>query len=96
MDETEEEGVVGDEDPLMEAESLSFSCDVCSNPEAEEEMEEEYILLSQSEETDIFTPPDRSGELGIGSSLRLRNRRERQRAESMRKLVHPKLASLAL
>uniref|UniRef100_A0A8C8ENT3 Uncharacterized protein n=1 Tax=Oncorhynchus tshawytscha TaxID=74940 RepID=A0A8C8ENT3_ONCTS len=78
VDETEEE--VGDEeDPLMEAEALRFSCDVCSNPEAEaeEEMEEEeYILLSQSEETDSFTPPDMAGELGIGSFLRMRNRRE--------------------
>lgn len=74
VDETEE--VVGDEDPLMEAEALSFSCDICSNPEAEEEMEEEYILLSQSEETDSFTPPVMSGELGIGSFLRMRNRRE--------------------
>ncbi|XP_029577021.1 protein RIC-3 isoform X3 [Salmo trutta] len=78
VDETEEE--VGDEeDPLMEAEALSFSCDVCSNPEAEaeEEMEEaEYILLSQSEETDSFTPPDMAGKLGIGSFLRMRNRRE--------------------
>ncbi|KAM9423605.1 LOW QUALITY PROTEIN: protein RIC-3 [Salvelinus alpinus] len=70
VDETEEEGVVGDEDPLMESEALSFSCDICSNPEAEEEMEEEYILLSQSEETDSFTPPYMSGELGIGSSHR--------------------------
>ncbi|XP_014031482.1 protein RIC-3 isoform X2 [Salmo salar] len=78
VDETEEE--VGDEeDPLMEAEALSFSCDVCSNPEAEaeEEMEEEeYILLSQSEETDSFTPPDMAGKLGVGSFLRMRNRRE--------------------
>ncbi|XP_038861130.1 protein RIC-3-like isoform X2 [Salvelinus namaycush] len=78
VDETEEE-VADEEDPLMEAEALSFSCDVCSNPEAEaeEEMEEEeYILLSQSEETDSFTPPDMAGELGIGSFLRMRNRRE--------------------
>lgn len=74
VDETEE--VVGDEDPLMEAEALSFSCDICSNPEAEEEMEEEYILLSQSEETDSFTPPDMAGKLGVGSFLRMRNRRE--------------------
>nr|XP_046201704.1 protein RIC-3 isoform X3 [Oncorhynchus gorbuscha] len=78
VDETEEE--VGDEeDPLMEAEALCFSCDVCSNPEAEAEEameEEEYILLSQSEETDSFTPPDMAGELGIGSFLRMRNRRE--------------------
>ncbi|XP_031669574.1 protein RIC-3 isoform X2 [Oncorhynchus kisutch] len=74
VDETEEE--VGDEeDPLMEAEALRFSCDVCSNPEAEAE-EEEYILLSQSEETDSFAPPDMAGELGIGSFLRMRNRRE--------------------
>ncbi|XP_071015146.1 protein RIC-3 isoform X3 [Oncorhynchus clarkii lewisi] len=78
VDNTEEE--VGDEeDPLMEAEALRFSCDVCSNPEAEAEEvmeEEEYILLSQSEETDSFTPPDMAGELGIGSFLRIRNRRE--------------------
>uniref|UniRef100_A0A4W5KNB2 RIC3 acetylcholine receptor chaperone n=1 Tax=Hucho hucho TaxID=62062 RepID=A0A4W5KNB2_9TELE len=37
VDETEE--VVGEEDPLIEAEALSFSRDVCSNPEAEEEIE---------------------------------------------------------
>ncbi|XP_028979912.2 protein RIC-3 isoform X3 [Esox lucius] len=77
--ETEEEEELGDdEDPVMEAEALSFNCDVCSNPEAdaEGEMEEEYLLLSQSEETDGFTRPDMSGELGMGNFLRMRNRRE--------------------
>ncbi|KAL1007382.1 hypothetical protein UPYG_G00086020 [Umbra pygmaea] len=73
--ETEEEELVADEeDPLMEAEAVSFNCDVCSNPEAEAEMEEEY--QSQCEDTLRFTPPDMFGEQGMGNFLRMRNRRE--------------------
>ncbi|KAJ7994979.1 hypothetical protein DPEC_G00255150 [Dallia pectoralis] len=53
--ETEEEEEFGDEDdPLMEAEALSFNSDACCNPEAEAEgqMEDEDVLF---ENTDVYT-----------------------------------------
>ncbi|TNN86629.1 Rhombotin-1 [Liparis tanakae] len=44
--EVEEEEEVDEDDPVMEAESLQFSCEGCLNPEEEaEEDDEEYLFL---------------------------------------------------
>ncbi|XP_026234580.1 protein RIC-3 [Anabas testudineus] len=74
--EAEEEEEADEEDPVMEAESLQFSCEGCSNPEEEaEEDKEEYLLMSASVEGDGHIHSDTPKEAGV-SGLRMRNRRE--------------------
>ncbi|KAM4593897.1 protein RIC-3 [Odontesthes bonariensis] len=74
--EEEEEAEDDDEDPLMEAESLLFSCEGSSNPEEEaEEDKEELLLMSVPVEGDGHVPVDVPKEVGV-SGLRMRNRRE--------------------
>ncbi|XP_034738978.1 protein RIC-3 [Etheostoma cragini] len=74
--EGEEEEEEDEEDPVMEAESLQFSCEGCPNPEEEaEEDKEEYLLVSEPLEEDSPIHADRPKEVGA-SGLRMRNRRE--------------------
>ncbi|XP_056268307.1 protein RIC-3 isoform X2 [Pseudoliparis swirei] len=75
-DEVEEDEVeeADEDDPVMEAESLQFSCEGCLNPEEEaEEEDEEYLFLPV--EDDGPTHADVHKEVGA-SGLRMRNRRE--------------------
>ncbi|CAJ1049681.1 protein RIC-3 [Xyrichtys novacula] len=72
--EVEEEENADEEDPVMEAESLLFSCEGGPNPEKEaEEDEEEYLLRSGSVEGDSNINTDLPQEV---SGLRMRSRRE--------------------
>ncbi|XP_061566409.1 protein RIC-3 [Cololabis saira] len=70
----EEDEPDDDDDPLMEAESLLFSCEGPSNPVEAEEDKEECLLMSVSvqDEGRIHAV---STEVGV-SGLRMRNRRE--------------------
>ncbi|XP_073319946.1 protein RIC-3 [Pagrus major] len=71
--EVEEEEEADEDDPVMEAESLQFSCEGGPNPEEEAEQEsEEYLLMSAPVEGDggIQDMPKET------SGLRMRNRRE--------------------
>ncbi|XP_045888980.1 LOW QUALITY PROTEIN: protein RIC-3 [Micropterus dolomieu] len=71
--EAEEEDEGDEDDPVMEAESLQFSCEGCPNPEEEaEEGDEEHLSMSVPAGGDgrIVTK-----EVGV-SGLRMRNRRE--------------------
>ncbi|KAM8895244.1 protein RIC-3 isoform 2-T3 [Spinachia spinachia] len=62
-----------EEDPVMEAESLQFSCEGCSNPEEEAgEDNEEYLFLSEPVDDGHEDMPKEVG----SSGLRMRNRRE--------------------
>lgn len=70
----EEEADDDDDDPLMEAESLLFSCEGSSNPEAEQG-QEEYLLTSAPAEGEVYIHADVPKEVGV-SGLRMRNRRE--------------------
>ncbi|RVE74494.1 hypothetical protein OJAV_G00022600 [Oryzias javanicus] len=72
--EVEDEEEAEDDDPLMEAESLLFSCEEYSNPdeEAEEDIEE-YLLSLEEEEAEIHTEMPK--EVGV-SGLRMRSRRD--------------------
>ncbi|KAK5611003.1 hypothetical protein CRENBAI_023225 [Crenichthys baileyi] len=66
-----------DDDPLMEAESLKFSCESSSNPEEQaEEVEEEYLLTLVPVEDEAQIHADVPKEVEQ-SGLRMRNRRER-------------------
>ncbi|KAK7913315.1 hypothetical protein WMY93_013526 [Mugilogobius chulae] len=67
-----EELEADEEDPVMEAESLQFTCDVGANPEKEAEEETGGALTEADEE---FVPEQRS-EQWAGSGLRMRNRRD--------------------
>ncbi|XP_065808997.1 protein RIC-3 [Labrus bergylta] len=72
--EVEEEEEADEDDPVMEAESLLFSCEGCPNPEEEaEEDEEVYSLTSGSVEEESSTHANMPKEV---SGLRMRNRRE--------------------
>uniref|UniRef100_A0A3Q2P4T3 RIC3 acetylcholine receptor chaperone n=1 Tax=Fundulus heteroclitus TaxID=8078 RepID=A0A3Q2P4T3_FUNHE len=72
-----EEEEEGDDDPLMEAESLLFSCVGTSNPEEQaEEVEEEYFLTLAPVEDEAQIHVDVPKEVGQ-NGLRMRNRRER-------------------
>ncbi|XP_070766977.1 protein RIC-3 [Enoplosus armatus] len=72
----EEEEEVYEDDPVMEAESLQFSCEGGPNPEEEaEEDDEEYLLMSAPVEGDGSIHADVPKEVGV-SGLRMRNRRE--------------------
>ncbi|KAM9366631.1 protein RIC-3 [Symphorus nematophorus] len=72
--EVEEEEEADEDDPVMEAESLQFSCEGCPNPEEEAEQEnEEYLLMSAPVEGDGGILADTPKEV---SGLRMRNRRE--------------------
>ncbi|XP_031702225.1 protein RIC-3 [Anarrhichthys ocellatus] len=74
--EVEEEEEADEDDPVMEAESLQFSCEGCPNPEEEaEEDKEEYLFLSEPVEDDGPTHADVPKDVGA-SGLRMRNRRE--------------------
>ncbi|XP_035507931.1 protein RIC-3 [Morone saxatilis] len=73
--EVEEEEEADEEDPVMEAESLLFSCEGHPNPEEEAEEEIEYLLTSASVEGDDGIQADMPKEVGV-SGLRMRNRRE--------------------
>ncbi|XP_039652063.1 protein RIC-3 [Perca fluviatilis] len=74
--EGEEEEEEDEDDPVMEAESLQFSCEGCPNPEEEaEEDKEEYLLVSEPVEEDSPIHADMPKEVGA-SGLRMRNRRE--------------------
>lgn len=74
--EVEEEEEADEDDPVMEAESLQFSCEGCLNPEEEaEEDKEELLLMSASVEDDGHIHADAPKEVGV-SGLRMRNRRE--------------------
>ncbi|KAK2853996.1 hypothetical protein Q5P01_006657 [Channa striata] len=74
--EVEEEEDADEDDPVMEAESLQFSCEGCSNPEEEaEEDKEEYLLMSAAVEDDSHTEAETPKEVVV-SGLRMRNRRE--------------------
>ncbi|MED6277172.1 hypothetical protein CHARACLAT_010647 [Characodon lateralis] len=79
-EEEEEEGTEveeEDDDPLMEAESLLFSCESSSNPDEQaEEVEGEYLLTLApvEDETQIHADVPKEVEQ---SGLRMRNRRER-------------------
>ncbi|XP_072237412.1 uncharacterized protein ric3a [Leuresthes tenuis] len=76
VEEEEEEAEDDEEDPLMEAESLLFSCGGSSNPEEEaEEDKEESLLMSVPVEGDGHVHADVPKEVGV-SGLRMRNRRE--------------------
>ncbi|XP_030270868.1 protein RIC-3 [Sparus aurata] len=72
--EAEEEEEVDDDDPVMEAESLQFSCEGGPNPEEEAEQEnEEFLFMSGSVEGDGGIQADVRKEV---SGLRMRTRRE--------------------
>ncbi|XP_054892402.1 protein RIC-3 [Poeciliopsis prolifica] len=74
--EVEEEEEADDDDPLMEAESLQFSCEGSSNPEEQaEEDEEEYLLTLAPLEDEHLIHADAPKEVGQ-NVLRMRNRRE--------------------
>uniref|UniRef100_M3ZXN7 RIC3 acetylcholine receptor chaperone n=1 Tax=Xiphophorus maculatus TaxID=8083 RepID=M3ZXN7_XIPMA len=74
----EEEEEADDDDPLMEAESLQFSCEGSSNPEEQaEEDEEEYLLTLATMEDEHLIHADVPKEVGP-NVLRMRNRRERE------------------
>nr|XP_046244184.1 protein RIC-3 [Scatophagus argus] len=74
--EEEEEEEADEDDPVMEAESLQFSCEGCSNPEEEAEQDdEEYLLMSAPVGGDAGIPAEMPKEVGM-SGLRMRNRRE--------------------
>nr|XP_020461958.1 protein RIC-3-like [Monopterus albus] len=71
--EVEGEEEVDEDDPLMEAESLQFSCEGCSNPEEEaEEDQEEYLFMSMADNNYMHGEMPKVGVSG----LRMRNRRE--------------------
>ncbi|XP_068174671.1 protein RIC-3 [Antennarius striatus] len=73
-EEGEEEEEVDEDDPVMEAESLQFSCESVTNPEEEAECDEEYLLMPAPEDEGDFlsdTPKEVQS-----SGLRMRNRRE--------------------
>ncbi|XP_011487669.2 protein RIC-3-like isoform X2 [Oryzias latipes] len=72
--EVEDEDEAEDDDPLMEAESLLFSCAEYSNPDedAEEDIEE-YLLSTEEDEAEIHA--DMPKEVGV-SGLRMRSRRD--------------------
>ncbi|KAM7015777.1 protein RIC-3 [Tautogolabrus adspersus] len=69
----EEEEEADEDDPVMEAESLQFSCEGCPNPEEEAEDEELYLLTSGSVEGESSIHVNMPTEV---SGLRMRNRRE--------------------
>ncbi|XP_076739247.1 protein RIC-3 [Maylandia zebra] len=74
--EVEEEEEADEDDPVMEAESLQFSCDGSSNPEEEAEEDiEGNILMSANVEGEGRIYADTPKEVGV-SGLRMRNRRE--------------------
>lgn len=74
--EVEEEEEADEDDPVMEAESLQFSCDGSSNPEEEvEEDTEGNFLMSAPAEGNSRIHADASKDVGV-SGLRMRNRRE--------------------
>ncbi|XP_041795772.1 protein RIC-3 [Chelmon rostratus] len=74
--EVEEEEEADEDDPVMEAESLQFSCEGCPNmEELAEEDNEEYSLMSAPAEGDGGIHADMPKEVGV-SGLRMRNRRE--------------------
>uniref|UniRef100_A0A3P8QCZ3 Resistance to inhibitors of cholinesterase protein 3 N-terminal domain-containing protein n=1 Tax=Astatotilapia calliptera TaxID=8154 RepID=A0A3P8QCZ3_ASTCA len=74
--EVEEEEEADEDDPVMEAESLQFSCDGSSNPEEEAEEDiEGNILMSANVEGEGRISADTPKEVGV-SGLRMRNRRE--------------------
>uniref|UniRef100_A0A3P8SJN9 RIC3 acetylcholine receptor chaperone a n=1 Tax=Amphiprion percula TaxID=161767 RepID=A0A3P8SJN9_AMPPE len=74
--EVEEEEEADEDDPVMEAESLQFSCEGGSNPEEEaEEDKEEYLLVSAPVEGDGRIRAETPKDVGV-SGLRMRNRRE--------------------
>ncbi|XP_059209216.1 protein RIC-3 [Centropristis striata] len=74
--EVEEEEEGDEDDPVMEAESLLFSCEGCPNPEEEaEEDKEEYQFMSEPVEDEGSIQADVPKEVGA-SGLRMRNRRE--------------------
>uniref|UniRef100_A0A3Q0QUT3 RIC3 acetylcholine receptor chaperone n=1 Tax=Amphilophus citrinellus TaxID=61819 RepID=A0A3Q0QUT3_AMPCI len=74
--EVEEEEEADEDDPVMEAESLQFSCDGSSNPEEEaEEDTEGNFLMSLPTEGNSRIHADASKDVGV-SGLRMRNRRE--------------------
>uniref|UniRef100_A0A3B4FJ45 RIC3 acetylcholine receptor chaperone n=1 Tax=Pundamilia nyererei TaxID=303518 RepID=A0A3B4FJ45_9CICH len=74
--EVEEEEEADEDDPVMEAESLQFSCDDSSNPEEEAEEDiEGNILMSANVEGEGRIYADTPKEVGV-SGLRMRNRRE--------------------
>ncbi|KAG8001570.1 Rhombotin-1, partial [Nibea albiflora] len=74
--EGEEEEEADEDDPVMEAESLQFSCEGCPNPEEEAEQDnEEYLLMSAPVEGDRGIHAETPKEVGV-SGLRMRNRRE--------------------
>ncbi|XP_070821691.1 protein RIC-3 [Chaetodon trifascialis] len=74
--EVEEEDEADEDDPVMEAESLQFSCEGCPNPEEEaEEDNEEYLLMSAPVEGDGGIHADMPKDVTV-SGLRMRNRRE--------------------
>ncbi|XP_005952178.2 protein RIC-3-like [Haplochromis burtoni] len=74
--EVEEEEEADEDDPVMEAESLQFSCDDSSNPEEEAEEDiEGNILMSANVEGEGRISADTPKEVGV-SGLRMRNRRE--------------------
>uniref|UniRef100_A0A3B4B704 Resistance to inhibitors of cholinesterase protein 3 N-terminal domain-containing protein n=1 Tax=Periophthalmus magnuspinnatus TaxID=409849 RepID=A0A3B4B704_9GOBI len=67
-----------EEDPVMEAESLQFSCDVGTNPEREAEEETGGALTEAGED---FVPPqgpvpEQQSKHRTNSGLRMRNRRD--------------------
>ncbi|XP_038139670.1 protein RIC-3 [Cyprinodon tularosa] len=73
----EEETDDDDDDPLMEAESLQFSCEGSSNLEEQaEEVNEEYLLTLSLVKDEAKIHADGSKEVGR-NGLRMRNRRER-------------------
>lgn len=74
--EVEEEEEADEDDPVMEAESLQFSCDGSSNPEeeAEEDIEGNF-LMSANVEGEGRIHADTPKEVRV-SGLRMRNRRE--------------------
>ncbi|XP_037615235.1 protein RIC-3 [Sebastes umbrosus] len=69
--EVEEEEEADEDDPVMEAESLLFSCVGCPNPEEEAEEDKEELMS----EEDGSIHADMPKEVGA-SGLRMRNRRE--------------------
>ncbi|KAM9860541.1 protein RIC-3 [Aulostomus maculatus] len=74
-----QEEEVDEDDPVMEAESLQFGGEGCSNPEeeAEEEGKEEDLLTSAPVEAgDVHLRADVPKDVGV-SGLRMRNRREK-------------------
>ncbi|XP_040926061.1 protein RIC-3 isoform X2 [Betta splendens] len=74
--EVEEEGDADEDDPVMQAESVQFSGECCSNPEEEaQDDEEECLLVSASVEGDSQFHADAPKEDRM-IVLRMRNRRE--------------------